>query len=78
MAKRHSTRIGLEAAEASRASTGKQRRGYPNALVATARGIERLYTKKRKLNAELRRVVASIKHEKKLLKAMAGAEERDL
>lgn len=78
MAPRTSTHIGREVAEASRAKTGKQRRGYPSALIATAKQIERLQAKRRTLRKALRHVEADIKHEKKMLRAMAGAEEREL
>lgn len=78
MSKYHA-RIGLEVAEASRATTGKQRRSFPNELVQTARHIEKLMGKgRRKLKKELRHIETDIKHEKRMLKALAGAEEGDL
>lgn len=73
-----STHIGREVAEASRATTGKQRRGYPSALIASAQQLERLKAKRRKLKKDLRHIEADIKHEKKMLRAMAGAEEGEL
>jgi len=44
-----------------------------NELVATAKKVERLEARRRQLRRELRRVEAAIKHEKKFLRALAGA-----
>lgn len=75
--KRHQ-RIGLEVAEASRTTTGKQRRSFPNELVQTARTIEKLMAKRRALKKQLRHIETDIKHEKRMLKALAGAEEGEI
>jgi hypothetical protein len=69
-------RLAGEVAEASRPRPSKQRRGFPSELVATARSLERLLARRRKLAKELRRVEREIKHERKMLKALAGVEEK--
>jgi hypothetical protein len=53
----------------------RQARGARRAseLVLTAKRLERLQARRRKLRAELRRVEADIKHDRKMLRALAGA-----
>lgn len=74
--KRHK-RIADEAAEASRAKTGKRTRAYPATLIAEARELERNMAKRRRLRRQLREVEANIRHGKKMLKALAGAESQE-
>jgi hypothetical protein len=69
-------RIAHEVAEASRATTGRKPRD-PRELVATARTLERLLARRRKLRRELRLLDGLIKHERKMLKALAGVEFLD-
>jgi len=45
-----------------------------NELVESARRLERLRNKARQLRRELKRVEADIRHEKKMLRGLAGAE----
>jgi len=68
-------RIAREVAEASRAATGKHPRGYPSTLVAEARDLERNIARRRKLRRELRALDLTIRHNRKMLKALAGAEQ---
>jgi hypothetical protein len=79
MAKHSKTarRIALEVAEASRKETGT-RRGYnPNALIGTVRKLERLRQQRRQLRRRLRLLDEQIRHEKRMLKAIAGASMGD-
>lgn len=69
--------LAQEIGEASRKHIQGKRRGYPNELVATARKLERLLAERRKKRRELRRVDEDIRHERKMLKALAGAEIGD-
>jgi hypothetical protein len=72
---KHRLSLRQEIGEASRKDAGKQtRRGYSNELVATARKLEKLLAKRRKQRRELRRLEEDIRHERKMLKALAGAE----
>jgi len=41
-------------------------------LVLSAKRLERLQARRRKLRAELRRIEADIRHERKMLRALAG------
>jgi predicted phage-related endonuclease len=77
MAKRPLT-LAEEVANASRVLTNELEAkqatpGRTNELVATAKRLERLQAKRRKVRAELRRIDADIRHEKKFLRALAGA-----
>jgi len=75
--KRRNQSLHAEIAEASRATTGKQRTHSANGIVASARSLERLLSKRRKLRRDLRLLEADIKHERKMLKALAGAHGGD-
>jgi hypothetical protein len=70
-------RIAHEVAEASRATVQGSKPRDPRELVATARTLERLLARRRKLRREVRQLDAQIKHERKFLKALAGAEFPD-
>jgi len=69
--KGHVKGLAGEVAEASRAKTGRQAM-QPNELVATARTLERLLQRRRKLRVELRRLDREVKAERRNLKALAG------
>ena len=70
-------RIAHEVAEASRATVQGHKPRDPRELVATARTLERLLARRRKLRRELRLLDSQIKHERKMLKALAGVEFLD-
>jgi len=65
-------RIAHEVAEASRAKVQGTKPRDPRELVATARTLERWLAKRRKVRKELRFIDQQIKHERKMLKALAG------
>jgi uncharacterized protein YlxW (UPF0749 family) len=78
---RQNNRLAIEVANADRVLTNEleAKQSTPartNELVATARKLEKLQAKRRKLRAELRSVEKDIKHEKRFLKALAGAVTR--
>lgn len=72
MARTGAHRLAREVAEASRATTGKQVPRNQNELILTARKLERLLAKRRRLRRDIRRVDADIRAERRNLKALAG------
>ena len=67
-------RIAHEVAEATRATVQGSKPRDPRELVATARELERLLAKRRKVRKELRHLEGLIRHSRKFLKALAGME----
>jgi phage gp16-like protein len=66
-------RLAHEVAEATRAKAGRARQQKsPNELVATARMLERLLAKRRRLRRDLRAVERAITHERRNLRVLAG------
>lgn len=70
-------RIAHEVGEAYRATVQGRKPRDPRELVATARNLERLLARRRKLRRELRLLDGQVKHERKMLKALAGVEFPD-
>ena len=72
--KKHRRPIAHEVAEASRALQSEivQTRST-NELLATARTLARLQVRRARLRKELKRLDKAIKHEQKMLRAVAGA-----
>lgn len=64
-----------EVAEASRVCTSEfvQARRDTSDIVASAKRLQRLQTKRARLRKELRQLEQDIKHERKMLRAIAGA-----
>jgi septal ring factor EnvC (AmiA/AmiB activator) len=70
------SRVSREIAEASRvrdgAHTRRPRVKHTDVLVDTARQLERLQAKRRRLRKELREIETNIKHAKRELRALAA------
>ena len=75
--KRRSQALHHEVAEAYRAKAGKQRTHSTGGIVASARALARLLTKHGRARRELRLLESDIRHEWKMLKALAGAHGGD-
>jgi hypothetical protein len=78
MAKRQAHRLALDVAEASRKTDGKRTSYNPNQLIGTVRHLEKLRAQRRALRRRLKALDVNIRHEQKMLKALAGASMGEL
>jgi hypothetical protein len=73
MAKRQAHRLAMDVAEASRKTAGTTTKYNPNTLIGTVRRLEKLRAQRRVLRRRLKQLEEHIRHEQKMLKALAGA-----